>query len=246
MTTTTKRRMFPTSSMRSSATASSAAAVSAAFRLKSNLSTATKLPIARQRPTAIRAGTVPDGSTAVREECPVKSLARSHTESAAGKQHDQAKTASQRFAMSSIMRLRTVSKDKVHSKLAAVTHLKKSHGGRLKRCTSTNSSGTYADSEEEAELNGECTSSKAHKSAMTSASRFVKGMPTMLRRAVSTNNPLDEAQTSPFDGSDCYTPQDETATDDTEDDRQSLLLMLQVPQTRRYSQLPLMAASEGW
>uniref|UniRef100_M4BUZ0 Uncharacterized protein n=1 Tax=Hyaloperonospora arabidopsidis (strain Emoy2) TaxID=559515 RepID=M4BUZ0_HYAAE len=248
MATKTKRRMFSTPSLRSSATASSAAAVSAAFRLKSNLSTATKLPIARPRPTAIRAGTAIDDGNRVHEHCTVSSLSRSHTLPVSSGKHDQAKTASQRFAFSSIMRLRTVPKDKGQSRPVSNSAVK-SLDGPLKRCTSTRSSGTIDDSEEEAEFNDECTSAGTHKSAMTSASRFVRGMPTMLRRAVTTNNTSNETPKTPMtplDASSPTTPQEQLSTGDPEDDRHSLLLMLQVPQTRRYSQIPLMAASESW
>ncbi|CAI5724117.1 unnamed protein product [Peronospora destructor] len=237
----TKRCTFSTPSLRLPARASSTAAASTASRIKSNLSTVTKLPTALKRSTINctdtdnKAHVVDGGPTCTT----VPSLSSSSSES-----FEESKAVPRVFGIPSLMCIRTGSKEKASSKPASNCSFG-SPEAQINRSNS-NSSNTQSNSEEEAESNEE---SKAQKSAVNSASRFVMGMPTLLRRAVS-NNYIPDASVVIWkktpDASANTTLRREFTENSPENDRHSLLLLLQVPQTRRHSQVPLMAAGETW
>ncbi|KAG7388550.1 hypothetical protein PHYPSEUDO_012187 [Phytophthora pseudosyringae] len=256
----TKRRMFSTPLLRRSATASSAAAASAASRIKNNLSTVSKLPTALKRNSANSGSAVPvasDGKASVDRAPTVPSLSRSSTESSVTKEETKAASSHGRmFGIPSLMRIRTGSKEKTHSKpmsspvYSASSCALDSPEAKSRRSYSggNNSSETEASNDDEVHE----TARQHQSSAISTASRFVMGMPTLLRRAVSNNHtppsadaPAATQKKSP-DTSANSTPRGESPEDDLEEnDRHSLLLMLQVPEAR-YSQIPLMAASEAW
>ncbi|CAI5727441.1 unnamed protein product [Peronospora effusa] len=237
----TKRRMFSTPSLRLPATTSAAAAASTASKIKSNLSTVTKLPTALKRSTISSTDTgnkahVDDGGPTCTT---IPSLSSSSTESS-----EESKAVPRMFGMSSLMSIRTGSKEKAPSKPASNCSFD-SPAAQINRSNS-NSSNSSNNSDEAAESNDE---PKAQKSAVNSASRFVRGMPTLLRRAVSNSHIPDASGViwkKASDASADSTSRREFMENSPENDRHSLLLMLQVPQTQRHSQVPLMAAGETW
>ncbi|KAI9905519.1 hypothetical protein PsorP6_014022 [Peronosclerospora sorghi] len=234
----TKRRMFVTPSLRISATASSAAAASAANKIKSNLSSVTKLPTALKRP-------MPNSTSATHEDKKVPvdvapttcSSPTSLSRIDSSREHEETKAAAPRmFGIPSLMRLKTVSKE--HTAVEGTSD-DSPHGH------STSDKCHTVDMDHNAgETSGNESLPEHPVSAVNSASRFVRGMPTMLKRAVTPDGSVTRKK-SP-DKSASSTLQEETGGDDPENDRLSLLLMLQVPQARRQSQVPLMAASETW
>ncbi|GMF19276.1 unnamed protein product [Phytophthora lilii] len=268
--TKTKRRMFSTPLLRRSATASTAAAASAASRIKSNLSTVTKLPNALKRTTTnsgLAASSAPepanDHKAAVDRAPTIPSLSRSSTDSSV--KHEETKVAphhNKMFAIPSLMRIRTG--EKTHSKPLSTPvqtvsdcpldspEARSEHS----RSNSSNNSSNNNNNSSDAEVDtNDVPTPSSQKSAMNSASRFVMGVPTMLRRAVSSNHTPPRANAAPTtapqkkspDTSANSTPRGEFPEDDLEEnDRHSLLLMLQVPESQRHSQVPLMAASETW
>ncbi|KAG1685514.1 hypothetical protein DVH05_008290 [Phytophthora capsici] len=241
-----KRRMFSTPLLHRSATASSAAAASAASKIKSNLST--KLPTALKRNSGSSA--TEETKANVDRAPTVPSLSRSSTDSSVKKEDTKSISShGRKFGIPSLMRIRTVSKDKTHSKPTPSPV-----------CTTTDcpldSPETKRKSNSETDVNSNdevYESVPQHQtSAINTASRFVMGMPTLLRRAVSNNHtppsadaPAASQKKSP-DTSANSTPRGDFPEDDLEEnDRHSLLLMMQVPEARN-SQIPLMAASEAW
>jgi hypothetical protein len=243
----TKRRMFGAPLLRRSATASS----NAAARIKSNLSTVTKLPTALKRSTT-NSGSAAAVDKAHGDRAPtVPSLSRSSTDSSVKKEETKAAPQHSRmFGIPSLMRIRTGSKDKSHTKPPSPVLATTSDGpldspeGRSEHSTNDNTNVTEPEENEASEPH-------AQTSAINSASRFVMGMPTMLRRAVSSNHtpptaPAANQKKSP-DTSANSTPRGEFPEDELEEnDRHSLLMMLQVPEAQRRSQIPLMAVSEAW
>ncbi|ETL49391.1 hypothetical protein L916_01117 [Phytophthora nicotianae] len=230
----TKRRMFSSPMLRRSATASSAAAASAASKIKSNLSTV-KLP------TALKRNSANSRSAAAAPSVPVgcvPSLSRSSTESSVKKAETNAMPNNgKKFGIPSLKHIRAAAKDKVHSKRDCPLDSPEAKSQR-----SNNSS-------EEETSNEDSVTPQHATSAMNTASRFVMGMPTMLRRAVSNNHPpgtdAPALKKSP-DTSANSTPRGESSGDDwDENDRHSLLMMLQVPEARN-SLIPLMAVSQAW
>ncbi|KAL4115613.1 hypothetical protein KRP22_004476 [Phytophthora ramorum] len=242
----TKRRLFSTPLLSRSATASAA---SAASRIKSNLSTVTKLPTALKR-TAANSGSANNNNKATVDRAPtIPSLSRSSTESSV--KQEEAKAAPQHnrmFGIPSLMRIRTGSKDKTHSNpLPSPVFTASDCPLDSPEEQSEHSSRGNNSSENEAEIN-----EAEHKSAANTASRFVMGVPAMLRRAVSNNHtPPSATAAAPLqkkspDTSANSTPRGDFPEDDSENDRHSLLMMLQVPEGQRRSLIPLMAASEAW
>ncbi|KAL3663598.1 hypothetical protein V7S43_011485 [Phytophthora oleae] len=249
-----KRRMFSTPLLRRSATASSTAAASAASRIKSNFSTVTKLPTALKRNSAnsgsSSATTTEEIKANVDRAPTVPSLLRSSTESSVKKEDTKSvSNHGRKFGIPSLMRIRTASKDKTHSKPMPSPV-----------CTASDcpldSPETKSNNNSETDVNNNDEvheSTPQHQaSAINTASRFVMGMPTLLRRVVSNNHtpPSADAPTatqkkSP-DTSANSTPRGDFPEDDLEEnDRHSLLMMMQVPEARN-SHIPLMAASEAW
>ncbi|KAG3173975.1 hypothetical protein PI124_g906 [Phytophthora idaei] len=233
----TKRRMFSTPLLRRSATASSAAAASAASRIKNNLSTV-KLP------TALKRNSANSGSVAAAPSVPVDcmpSLSRSSTESSVKKEETNAvPNNGKKFGIPSLMHMRTGTKDKTNSKSDC-----RLDSPEAKSQSSNNSS------EEEVNNNEESATPQHATSAINTASRFVMGMPTLLRRVVSNNHPhsadaLVATRKKSPDTSANSTPRGESSEDDMEEnDRHSLLMMLQVPEARN-SLIPLMAFNQAW
>ncbi|OWZ07364.1 Mannosyl-oligosaccharide alpha-1,2-mannosidase [Phytophthora megakarya] len=224
----TKRRMFSSPLLRRSATASSAAAASAASRIKSNLSTV-KLPTALKRASANSGRSASDDKDTVDRAPTVPSLSRSSTDSSVKKEDTKGKV----FNIPSLMR-------------------KGTNSNPLSSPARSNTSRN--NSEAEASNDDEAHETMPQASAINTASRFVKGMPTMLRRVVSSNHtpptssddPVTTKKRSP-DTSANSTPRGQFPEDDfEEEDRHSLLMMMQVPEARRNSQVPLMAATEAW
>lgn len=86
-------------------------------------------------------------------------------------------------------------------------------------------------------------------SAIDSASRFVMGVPTLLRHAVTNNQLLNGAHASTTKSSNAnasLTSHSDCSEDDQEEnDRHSLLMMLQVPEATN-ALIPLMAVGEAW
>ncbi|POM71945.1 Hypothetical protein PHPALM_11420 [Phytophthora palmivora] len=237
----TKRRMFSSPLLRRSATASSAAAVSAASRIKSNLSTV-KLPTALKRSSANSGNTSDKSKDSVDRAPTVPSLLRSSTDTSVKKEETKmAPSHGKVFGIPSVMRKGPGFKKSSDSPL---------NSSERSSSNSTNNSETEENSSDEVHEN----MPQQQTSATKTASRFVMGMPTMLRRAVSNNHALHSTSDIPAttqkkspDTSANSTPQGQLPEDNfDEEDRHSLLMMLQVPQARRNSQIPLMAASEAW
>ncbi|GMF42423.1 unnamed protein product [Phytophthora fragariaefolia] len=235
----TKRRMFSSPLLRRSATASSAAAASAASKIKSNLSTVTKLPTALKRSATSNASVSSDNKANVGRSPTIPSVSTSSTESSA-KQEAPKQQSNKGFGIASMMRMRNGSKeDKTQSKPPQADCASNSPEDAKSEQSNT-------DSSSEAEGDNDEVGTPEAKSAINSASRFVMGMPTLLRRAVSNNAPAAAAtQKKSPDTSANSTPRGQFPEDDFEEnDRHSLLMMMQVPESRRNSQIPLMAASE--
>ncbi|KAF1793112.1 hypothetical protein GQ600_15136 [Phytophthora cactorum] len=223
----TKRRMFSTPLLRRSATASSAAAASAASRIKNNLSTV-KLP------TALKRNSANSGSAAAAPSVPVDcvpSLSRSSTESSVKKEETNAvPNNGKKFGIPSLMHMRTGTKDKTNSKSDC-----RLDSPEAKSQSSNNSS------EEEVNNNEDRLRLSMRLRLST------------LRRALLWNADVAETRyalvatrkKSP-DTSANSTPRGESSEDDMEEnDRHSLLMMLQVPEARN-SLIPLMAFNQAW
>ncbi|RLN88704.1 hypothetical protein BBJ28_00017180 [Nothophytophthora sp. Chile5] len=260
-----KRRMFSAPLLRRSATASSAAAASAASRIKSNFSTdkLAMLPTSLKRSTtssgsatastsaraADAAGTRKDKANGDRAPT-IPALKRASTDSKprepkAAPSHPHTR----KFGIPSLMRVRTSSKEKEHVKPPP--------------SPAFSASNCPLDSPEPQSIPnttaGSAPNSKAlpplppHKPSSSTASRFVSRMPSMLKRVVSSSHAANTASTQSVphttpDTSASSTPRGDFPEDNEleENERRSLLLMLQVPETQRRSQLPLMAASQTW
>ncbi|KAE9350068.1 hypothetical protein PF008_g6623 [Phytophthora fragariae] len=236
----TKRRMFSSPLLRRSATASSAAAASAASKIKSNLSTALK-----RSAMNTGSGSMPsnDDNKANVDRAPtIPSLSTSSTESSA-KQHSN-----KMFSMPSMMR-RTGSKEEKTQKSTESDDLKHSTEDKSEQSNNDTSSSSETEGDNDVESTSPEATTQSQKSAINSASRFVMGMPTLLRRAVSNNAPASAAATqkkSP-DTSEDSTPRGQFPEDDFEEnERHSLLMMMQVPESQRNSLIPLMAVGEAW
>lgn len=241
--------MFSSPLLRRSATASSAAAASAASKIKSNLSTVTKLPTALKRSATTHSagnGAAPsnDDDKANVDRAPtIASLSGSNSspESAAKQQEAPKQHSNKMFSIPSMMRIRTGSKEDKPQETKDSTQDKNEQ---------SNNDTTSTSSETEGDTDVESTS-QPQMSAINSASRFVMGMPTLLRRAVSNNAPASAAaaatQKKSPDTSANSTPRGQFPEDDFEEnERHSLLMMMQVPESRRNSQIPLMAVTEAW
>lgn len=227
----TKRRIFSTPMLRRSATASSAAAASAASKIKSNLSTV-KLPTALKRNSA-NSG---KNAAAAPVDC-VPSLSRSSTDSSVKKETNAVPNNGKKFAIPSLKHIRASAMDKMKTKPSCPLDSPEAKSQRSNI------------SSEEDTSNEDSVTPQHATSAINTASRFVMGMPTMLRRAVSNNHPPGAeaiAHKKSPDTSANSTPRGESSEDDwDENDRHSLLMMLQVPEARN-SLIPLMAVSQTW
>ncbi|KAG6590960.1 Mannosyl-oligosaccharide alpha-1,2-mannosidase [Phytophthora cinnamomi] len=252
----TKRRMFSSPLLRRSATASSAAAASAASKIKSNLSTVTKLPTALKRSAttnSANANANDDNKANVGRAPTIPSRSDSSSTESAAKQEAPKQHGSKMFSIPSMMRIRTGSKeDKTHES-AHVDGPKDSAEDKSELSNNDTSSSSETEGDGDMEATSPEAAAQAHKSAINSASRFVMGMPTLLRRAVSNNTPATAAaaavatQKKSPDTSANSTPRGQLPEDDFEEnERHSLLMMMQVPESRRNSQIPLMAVNEAW
>ncbi|CEG42768.1 uncharacterized protein PHALS_13018 [Plasmopara halstedii] len=218
-----KQHGFATPLLRRSATVSSAAAASAASKLKSNLSTVTKLPTALKR-TSATSGTTATAST----DC-APSLSRSSTASSVEEETKATSNHGGKFGLSSIMHIRTSFMDKSHLKTMALNGIHNSPKSQR-----NNDSGK------------EPTTPRHSASAINTASRFVKGVPTLLRRAVTNNHGANSSSVESPDANVAFTPREGISEDDLEEnERHSLLMMLQVPEAT-ISLIPLMAVGEAW
>ncbi|RLN74881.1 hypothetical protein BBJ28_00005289 [Nothophytophthora sp. Chile5] len=260
-----KRRMFSAPLLRRSATASSAAA-SAASRIKSNFSTdkLTKLPTSLKRSTtssgsatastsaraADAAGTREDKANGDRAPT-IPALKRASTDS---KPREAKATPShphtRKFGIPSLMRVRTSSKEKEQVKPPPSPAFSASNCP-LDSPEPQSMPNTTADSAPNSKVLPPLP--PPHKPSSSTASRFVSRMPLMLKRVVSSSHTANTSSTqsvphTTLDTSASSTPRDDFLEDNEleENERRSLLLMLQVPETQRRSQLPLMAASQTW
>ncbi|KAJ8579162.1 hypothetical protein ON010_g43 [Phytophthora cinnamomi] len=231
-------------------------AASAASKIKSNLSTVTKLPTALKRSAttnSANANANDDNKANVGRAPTIPSRSDSSSTESAAKQEAPKQHGSKMFSIPSMMRIRTGSKeDKTHES-AHVDGPKDSAEDKSELSNNDTSSSSETEGDGDMEATSPEAAAQAHKSAINSASRFVMGMPTLLRRAVSNNTPATAAaaavatQKKSPDTSANSTPRGQLPEDDFEEnERHSLLMMMQVPESRRNSQIPLMAVNEAW
>ncbi|TDH68193.1 hypothetical protein CCR75_003231 [Bremia lactucae] len=213
-----------------SATEASAAAASTASMIRSNFATVS---------SALKNNYATNGSAAMS----LPSLSRpGSAESLRDKETAKALPHHNKtFSIPSIMHIRTGFLDKNHSRSMASDSSTGSPEPLSQR-----SNISVDDAEHE------FTTPRHAASAMKTASRFVMGMPTLLKRAVSNNHTLSNADpitTTPKKSPNApalSTPREDFFEDNLEDnDRHSLLLMMQVPEGRN-SWIPLMAVGEAW